>query len=153
MLVKAGAPAGGTIHVADVTIDVLDHYDDVALARSYEMYRTTGLDIADFDEMREKTNYDQLAEAGIVGEISAEEWNAGARPLKSIDRNLHLLNGAAWQLGQRNDILEARLVEQQTLVTALMLRLESTELAMAVLRRNQIALQRNGSQHASTTIH
>ena len=104
-IIKSGAPATGTLHVADVTVAVLDDHDDLVLSRSYTDWRTKSQLWTDYWDMRVKTNYAQLVELGIIGEVDEEDWNAGVRPLKSIDRHLHLLDGLAWQSGTQQRIL------------------------------------------------
>jgi len=87
----------GELHLGNTTLVALDEEDDIGLVAQFEAFRTLGQSIADFEVMRSTTDYDKLAEIGLVGSITRGEWERGERPLMSMQRSVQLLNGEARQ--------------------------------------------------------
>ncbi len=80
-------------------------HNDVQLIADVENFRITGMNTTDYVAMAADGAYANLVAVGILGEVTEEEWNAGIRPLQSIQRTTHLLNGNARQAQGRLDAL------------------------------------------------
>jgi len=96
----------GDVHGVDTDgVEGLDNHNDAALTVSLESYRLDSQKVVDFATMRATSNFDELVEIGLLGKITAEQWNAGVRPLFNKTREQHLHRGNARQAQGRMDAL------------------------------------------------
>ncbi len=104
MILKAD---DGELHlgIGGVSPTDIDSHNDYELIVAMEDYRVRHQLLPDFAAVRAGGAIDRLMELGLIGKITAEQWDAGARPLSSVQRTMHLLFGNAKQAQGRLDAL------------------------------------------------
>lgn len=73
------------------------NHNDIAIIVDMENFRVNGRLIADYATMVAGSAYANLVAVGLIGNVEEEDWNNGVRPLQSVQRSVHLLNGNARQ--------------------------------------------------------
>ena len=98
-----------TNHIQKLFNDfVIDEYDDAMLCRAYDNYKSPAALIHGKWDKFVEYNKKSLVEAGILGNVTEEDYKKGHRPLTSVTKLQRLHNGAIWQQYEKhNHLLEA----------------------------------------------
>ena len=93
----------GELHLGTTTLVALQDHNDAALIEDFEVYRTTEQEGKTFIQL--SPAYQRLQDVGLVGKITAEEWDRGIRPLYSVQRLQQLHSGFSRQAARTYEAL------------------------------------------------